>query len=57
MNDCRESRLRRLWRRASRRRRHQEPGRWDFPDEGGVREPRRPVPFAGAGAIAIPLDP
>jgi len=26
----------------------------DGPPEAGVREPRRPLPFAGAGAMAIP---
>jgi hypothetical protein len=28
------------------------PGPW--PEEGGVREPRHPLPFAGAGAVALP---
>jgi hypothetical protein len=25
------------------------------PPDAGVREPRRPLPFAGAGAVALPL--
>ena len=56
VNGCRESRLRRLWRRVTRRRRRVEPGGWDFPPEAGVREPRRPLPFTGAGTIVLPLD-
>ena len=32
-------------------------GREDGPDgSAGVREPRRPAPAAGTGAIALPLD-
>jgi len=57
MNSCRESRLRRLWRRMTQRKRRCEPNAgWDFPPEGGVREPRRPLPFGGAGAAAVPFD-
>jgi len=56
---CRMSRLARFREWLSRRaRRHQElPGL--PPDMGppnaGVREPRRPLPFAGAGAVAVQL--
>jgi hypothetical protein len=59
VNDCRETRLRRLWRRVTRRKRCNTDlglGGWDFPPDTGVREPRRPLPFAGAGALALPLD-
>jgi len=52
----RSERIRRFIERFFRRRRKAEPGGpgWNLPPEVGVREPRRPRPTAGAGAVALP---
>jgi hypothetical protein len=49
-------RIRALIVRVRHRRRRCGPGGadWNLPPEGGVREPRRPIPTLGAGAIALP---
>lgn len=53
----RRRRFRDLLRRILRRRRLRSgPPPPPGPDEGGVREPRRPAPVAGAGAVALPED-
>jgi hypothetical protein len=56
--------LRRAWRRIRRKPVLVGPSYYDNPDDdpgfgppdAGVREPRRPRPTAGAGAMALPLS-